>query len=326
MNPGIPWDELVVSWNAAKETRITVSARSVSGAEHSEWYVLGRWSTDPARGARTSVAGQSDHEGRVDTDTLLLRVRRPGVQLRLTFPSAQEAAGLRLLALAFTDSKRPSASPPLRALPRAWGVSIPVPIRSQTEFPEGIQSWCSPASLSMVLAHWAGRLSQPDLDLPVPVVAAGVNDPAWPGTGNWPFNTAFAGSFPSLRSCVARMNSLHDLEEWIAGGSPVIASVDGNRLRALSSAEPLAPSGHLVVVRGFTSTGDVEILDPGVPRERVAKTVPRAVFERAWMHSRRTTYLVWPSESPANFLKHSTQPVAVPPDRGTGGITGSPAS
>jgi hypothetical protein len=122
------------------------------------------------------------------------------------------------------------------------------------------------------------------------------------------------------------LNSLHDLEEWIAGGSPVVASVDGNRLRALTSAEPLAPSGHLVVVRGFTSTGDVEILDPGVPRERVAKTVPRAVFERAWMHSRRTTYLVWPSESPANLSKLSARPVAVPPDRGTGGITAFPAS
>ena len=160
----------------------------------------------------------------------------------------------------------------------------------------------------MVLAHWGRRLGRSDLDHPVPEVAAAVHDPAWPGTGNWPFNTAYAGSFTGLRSCVARFEGLGELEEWIAAGSPVIASVDATLLDERRSGS--APSGHLVVVRGITDHGDIEILDPGVSPERGARTVGRVAFERAWKYSLRTVYLVWPEDA-----SHG----AAPTDRGSGG-------
>jgi hypothetical protein len=306
VDPGIAWNELVVSWNVAPQSRVTVSARTVSDSGQSPWYILGKWSSDPSKGPRTSVNGQNDAEARVATDSLLVKVRRPRVEVRLAFPSSADADGLRLIALSFADSAR--TSPPRPAKRAAWGRRIEVPLRSQTLYPEGIQSWCSPTSLSMVLAHWGRRLGRPDLDHTVPEVAAAVHDPGWPGTGNWPFNTAYAGSFTGLNSCVTRLEGLGEVEEWIAAGSPVIASVDATQLDERRSGS--APSGHLVVVRGFSDHGDVEILDPGVSPERGARTVARAAFERAWRYSLRTVYLVWPQEESRG---------AAPANRGSGG-------
>jgi hypothetical protein len=306
VDPGIAWNELVVSWNVASRSRVTVSARTVSDSGHSPWYVLGKWSADPTKGPRTSVNGQSDAEAKVATDSLLLKQRRPRAEVRLTFPSSADADGLRLVALSFADSAR--TNPPASPSRTAWGRRLDVPLRSQTLYPEGIQSWCSPTSLSMVLAHWGQRLGRRDLDHPVPEVAAAVHDPGWPGTGNWPFNTAYAGSFDGLSSCVARFAGLGDLEDWIAAGSPVIASVDATQLDDRRSGS--APSGHLVVVRGFTERGDVELLDPGVSPERAARTIDRGAFDRAWTHSLRTVYLVWPQDESRG---------ATPADRGHGG-------
>ena len=312
VDPGIAWSELVVSWNADPATRLVISARSVSSAHTSDWFILGRWSADPARGPRTSVNGQDTVDARVATDTLVLHQRVPRAQVRLTFPTGGDAAGMRLVTLAFSDPTRPSR--PVPSDRRAWGNEIAVPIRSQADYPEGIQSWCSPTSLSMVLSHWAERLMRPELNVTVPSAAASVLDPGWPGTGNWPFNTAFAGSLPGLRSCVARLDSLRELEEWIASGSPVVASVSGTLLRGQGKIQ--AGEGHLVVVRGFSPEGDVVINDPGVSRERVRCTVPRALFDRAWAASHRTVYLVWPA----------TGTGARPADRSAGGPTPSRSS
>lgn len=313
VTPSVPWNELVVSWNAAPSTRLSVFARTVSDTGASGWYNLGHWSTDPTQGARTSVSGQADAEGRVATDTLMLRVRRPRIQVKVEFPESSDPGGLSLIALSVLDSARTNAvTPPPEK--RAWGKYLDVPLRSQVDFPEGIQSWCSPTSLSMGLAHWSKRLGIPALDLPVPTVAAAVKDPGWPGTGNWPFNTAFAGSLPGMHACVARLNSLREVEEWIAAGSPVITSVDANQLH--TPARTGGPSGHLVVVRGFTASGDVELLDPGVAHERAARVIPRDTFDRAWSHSGRTAYLLWPAKGGG----------AIPPPRGSGGLTPLKAS
>jgi hypothetical protein len=291
VDPGIPWSELVVSWNTEPATRLEISARSVSETHTSEWFILGRWSADPSRGPRTSVNGQDTPDARVATDTLILRRRSPRAQVRLVFPTGGDAAGLRLVVYSFSDPTRnPPPNPPDR---RAWGRELAVPIRSQADYPEGVQNWCSPTSLSMVLAHWAKRLARPELDVNVPTTAAAVLDPGWPGTGNWPFNTAFAGSLPGLRACVARLDDLREVEGWIAAGSPVVASVSGSLLRGLG--EIRAGEGHLVVIRGFSADSDVMINDPGVAPARGQRTIPRALFLRAWAASHRTVYFVWPA-------------------------------
>ena len=189
-----------------------------------------------------------------------------------------------------------STEPPAPIETNAWGRLLDLPVRSQADYPEGIHSWCSPTSLTMLLAHWGTTRNLADPALDVRSVAAAVQDPGWGGTGNWPFNTAYAGQHPGLIACVARLGGVGDLEQWILAGIPVAVSVSYAQLKGAS--EPRPGDGHLVVVSGFTSTGDVRVHDPGVARERVVRTFPRADFSRAWDHSSRTAYLVWPESMP----------------------------
>ena len=54
-----------------------------------------------------------------------------------------------------------------------------------------------------------------------PEVAAGVSDHGFKFlTGNWTFNTAFAGTLPGMRAYVI-FSDISELEDWIAAGIPV---------------------------------------------------------------------------------------------------------
>jgi uncharacterized protein YvpB len=208
------------------------------------------------------------------------------VQLRLTmYPPGSR---LKFVGLSFYAPIPPTDSP--ARTPSAGGEVLPVPERSQMAFPEG-GGWCSPTSTSMVLAFWANKLSRADLNKTVPEVAEGVNDPNWPGTGNWPFNTAYAGSFPGMRAYVTRLGGLNELELWIDSGMPVVASVAYGVLKGKQTTD-----GHLVVVAGFTQDGHVIVNDPGT-RLNVRKDFSRENFLKAWDHSKRTVYLIYPDSA-----------------------------
>jgi Peptidase_C39 like family len=168
-------------------------------------------------------------------------------------------------------------------------IELKVPQLSQLAYPGG-EVWCSPTSVSMILGYWSEKLHRPELARPVPEVAAAVYDPNWPGTGNWCFNMAYAGSFEGIQAFVTRMPDLQEVRKWISKGVPVALSVCYNRLRGLSE----KPSGHLVVCAGFTESGDVIVLDPGT-RQEIRKIIPVARLLHAWDHSSRTAYVIRPA-------------------------------
>jgi len=148
----------------------------------------------------------------------------------------------------------------------------------------GGAGWCSPTAVSMVLAH-AGRLP-PGTDtasFDVAAAAAEVFDPAYAGTGNWSFNTAWAAGLAD-HAFVTRLHDLREAEAFIAVGIPLVASV-AYPAGGLPGAPTHATDGHLVVIRGFTDAGDVVTNDPAAPTERtVRRTYDRGAFERAWLH------------------------------------------
>lgn len=299
LNAAIPWHELVVSWNTKlpPDAGLKVEARALYEDRATRFYALGLWSSDPQRHPRESVKSQQDADGDVQTDTLVLARPARQFQLRLTFAgcAADAPLPLRFLGVSVLDrDTEPPGLPPNRA---AWGRIIDVPPRSQLAHADG-QGWCSPTSTSMVLAHWADQLKRSDLDHPVPVVARAVHDPNWPGTGNWPFNTAFAGAHQGVRAYVTRLSDVSELEDWIAADLPVVVSVDYTVLKG----ENGPPSGHLIVCVGFTERGEVVVNDPGA-RHQVRRVFPRANLTAAWRHSRRTVYLIYPETA------------RVPPDR-----------
>ncbi len=196
-------------------------------------------------------------------DTLVLARRGGKVQVRLTLGGADaSAAALKYLGLSFCDSTaQPAAREPNRA---ARGKVIEVPERRQAEYPEE-KGWCSPTSLSMVLAYWSAAAHRPELNHTELEVARAVQDSDMAGTGNWPFNTAYAGSFPGVRAYVTRFDDISELEDWIAAGIAPIISVSS----WLTNDRHSGPdNGHLIVVVGFTKVGDVITNNPGVSVKR----------------------------------------------------------
>ncbi len=299
----LAWNELVLSWNAnaPNDTSLKFAARGLYPERNTKYYTLGVWSEDNANSPRESVNGQADDDGDVKTDTLVLKRSGARLQLRITLATGDEAIQpqIRYLGLSFLNTQAASLAPePKRG---AWGKIIPVPERSQVPYGER-QGWCSPTSTSMVLAYWAKALGRPELDLPVPEVAKGVYDRNWPGTGNWPFNTGFAGKFPGLRAYVTRLKDLSDLEGYVLAGVPIVLSVSYDLLYGRKVERN---SGHLIVCVGFTSEGEVVANDPWARLERgerVRKIIPRNNLEKAWKQSHNTAYVIHPESLTDQFL------------------------
>lgn len=299
---GMDWNELIVSWNADAPTGtyVKVEAQAILPDHTTKYYMMGNWSPDNVAFPRTSERHQKDSDGDVKTDTLELFRFADAAQLRVTLGGTNgEKPLLKFLGLSFSNTKiDPPAHKPDRA---AWGKIVPTPGISQNAYPEE-EGWCSPTSLTMVLQHWSKDLDRPEMHLDVPQVAAKVYDDQYHGTGNWPFNTAFAGGFPGMRSYVTRFNSISELEEWINAGIPVIISAPWHMLEP---GRPNTGNGHLTVCVGFTKDGDVVDNDPGTnPKKNVQHIYKREDVIKAWATSYNTVYLVYPVDAkiPKNRL------------------------
>ena len=303
---GMDWNQLVVSWNAAAPagTFLKVEARALSQGNPTRFYSLGWWSPDNLAFPRASQGAQKDADGEVKVDTLALNHLADAVQVRLTLGGLHhDTPALKLLGLSFCNTAiTPTVLPPHRA---AWGKIIPTPERSQQSYAGG-SGWCSPTSVSMALARWGTVAQRADWNLDAPAVAAGVYDHGfYHPTGNWPFNTAFAGSLTGMRAYVTRLSDISELEDWIAAGIPVMISA---RWDLLQDGRPLDLNGHLTICRGFTENGDLVINDPwtDLKVESVRHIYKRENVRRAWATSHNTVYLIYPenAEPPADRFGH----------------------
>ncbi len=295
-----PFTTAIASWNVQTPAGswIDVRLRARISDRWTSWYEMGHWSRERGGGHRHSVASSPDADGRVDTDTLTLTSAANAWQAQVSFhPGAGgEQATLSLLAVTTGDnSVARQASPDTRA----WGIDIDVPERTQRVFESpdalagGGDSWCSPTSVSMVMAYWAARTHHPQWDVDVPAAAAGTYDPVYDGCGNWPFNVAFASEH-GLAGWVERLSGMADLERYIVAGVPLIASI---RVAPgeLDGSPYVKTAGHLLVVRGFTSGGDVVVNDPYALPGHIRIVYRRAQFEHVWMGgSNGVVYVIAP--------------------------------
>ncbi|PRX50185.1 peptidase C39-like protein [Prauserella shujinwangii] len=305
--PGFDATELIASWNAGtpERTWLRIEARTrTAGGDRTAWYELGRWAHGDTDIRRTSVPGQSDEHARVSVDTL---VAKPGVrfrafQLRVTLYRARGGSATPVLraASAMTSRVPDRFTVPISAPGVARGIELPVPRYAQNihkgRYPEyggGGQNWCSPTSTAMVLDYWNAGPDEHELSwlpsgYPDPAVAHAARhtyDHAYEGTGNWPFNTAYAARY-GLRAHVTRLHSLAELERYIARGVPVITSQSFLE-RELDGAG-YGTAGHLMVVIGFTQDGDVIVNDPAADSSAGVRNVyPRAQFETIWQRTLR---------------------------------------
>ncbi|WP_332307170.1 peptidase C39 family protein [Saccharomonospora marina] len=299
--------ELIASWNARtpEDTwlRVEAAARTRDG-EHTRWYVLADWAYGDRDIRRTSVAGQRDAHGSVDVDTL---AAAPGVtfvsyRLRVTLHRREGSrATPTLTAVGAMASRLAERFEVATSEPqRDGGFELAVPRFAQyvhrgrfVEYGGGGEHWCSPAATEMVVEYWGKGPSERELswlpsDCPDPGVvhaARHTYDYAYQGTGNWPFNTAYAAHY-GLNARVTRLPDLAELRRHVASGVPVITSLSFRR-DELDGAG-YGSAGHLMVVAGFTDSGDVIVNDPaGETADAVRRVYPRAQFETAWQRTRR---------------------------------------
>lgn len=273
-----PLNWAVAAWNA-RAGRVEVQIRVATPGGWSPWFSFGSWSPS---GERRSIRDQVvPGVGKLDTDTLLLE--RP-VQVWQVKVRLSEGATVARLFIATALREHRSPDDPRRA---AWGCEIDVPAYSQMIYPNGGNVWCSPTSLAMVMAHYGTTHSIPDQ------VAPGVYDSVYRGTGNWPFNTAYAGAH-GFAAWVDRFPGFAELEDCIIARTPVIASVSYSD-EWLENAPIGQTGGHLLVVRGFTAAGDVIVNDPAAPQnETVRRVYKREQFRRAWLDRGGVVYMVRP--------------------------------
>jgi hypothetical protein len=123
-------------------------------------------------------------------------------------------------------------------------------------------------------------------DRVVPHVARMTYDANLRGTGNWPFNTAYAAVLTG-EGFVTRLRNLREAQRFIAAGIPVVASVAFGR-GELDGAPISSTNGHLMVIVGFRANGDVVVNDPAAStRAGVRRTYDRGQFEDAWLQRLR---------------------------------------
>ncbi len=287
-----PFDEIVVSWNATcpPGSWLMPEARARTMNGWTRWYSMGWWTHDGSLFHRSSVKGQTDGDGQVKTDTIVLNRPSTTAQVRIKLCSLASGA-CPALHLVACDLSSPNCSAQPFVLKAA---RLEVPELSQLSYSPHGGVWCSPTSVAMVMNYWAEKMGRSDWETGVAAAAAGIHDEAWDGTGNWAFNTAFAGSHEGMLAYCARLDGFGEVAEWITRGVPVILSISNNILHGRS--DP-SGGGHLLVCVGFDDKGNVIVNDPYTKLdrgERVRRTYPREKLLEAWRESRCLAYLIYP--------------------------------
>lgn len=272
-----PFNDLVASWNAdiPADASLRMEARVRRAGRWTKWYKLARWE----KGAPSSFGKQEDADGSVDVDSLRLKRKADAFRYRITLVSSRKRpARLTRAAAAYADTTvDPVSKRRFRQGP--WVRELKVPRRSQmTVKADYRKSICSPVSVSMILAFW-GR------DIPIPRMVKAARDRETGLYGNWPLNVAAAAA-EGLAGHVARLPSLEALQDEIAAGRPVAVSITFAK-GGLSGAPLKQTRGHLLVVTGFTSKGDVIVNDPAAPSSATVRRVyKRREFARVWLNNK----------------------------------------
>lgn len=323
---GFAATSVVVSWAARTPASswIEVAVRGQSGPDGgwSPWLVMARWAEADEEIHPTTVGKQQIDGVAVDTDEVRIDPDHAwnAVQVRVALlrrsGGADEPRLTRLGVLTSAVPRGPKAKlPPTSAPTVSAPIELAVPAYSQQlhrdsypRYDGGGQSWCSPTSVSMVLAYFDAlpppheyAWVEPQLaDRFVPYVARQCFDHAYDGAGNWAFNAAYAGT-RGLEAFVTRLRSLAEAEAFVAAGIPLVLSLafDGDELDGAG----YDTKGHLLVLIGFTAAGDPIVNDPAshrIPSDDEVRTVYRRdQIEALWLRSSGgVAYVLHPPEVP----------------------------
>ncbi|WP_330456651.1 peptidase C39 family protein [Streptomyces sp. NBC_00820] len=305
----VPATEVIASWNAHTPdgTWLQVELQGTyTDGTATPWYVMGRWAAGDQDIKRTSVDDQTDGKSTIWTDTFAIDDASTGLRLvsyrlRLTL---YRKPGTRLTPTVWRLGAIGSDIPDRFTVPASTpglAQELAVPRYSQEihkgqypQYDNGGEAWCSPTSSQMIIEYWGGRLTPEQLSWVDPTYADPQVDNAarftydyqYTGCGNWPFNAAYAATYPGLQGVVTRLASLSELETLVAAGIPAITSQ--SFLKTELTGAGYGTSGHLMTVIGFTADGDVIANDPASPSDPAVRRVYlRREFENIWLRTKR---------------------------------------
>lgn len=315
-----PIDTLNPSWQAITPPGSSVNSelRIYNSHGWSPWFQMGLW-TFGNTPVRTSTNGQKDLVfGRVFTDTYVNTTNNPvrAYQTRMVLnASGNNRPVVRQVAVQAATTRAFTQVSPTTMRHK---IDLPVPRLSQyvlegayPAYGGGGEAWCSPTGIAMVLRYYGTGPSDSDINAlpPDPVLdsiphrangeaayaAIHTYDTAYEGTGNWPFNTAYAAHY-NLDTAVRVFPDLRSIEAEIKRGNPVEVSIAWDNTNANPSDDlpgtGIARSdGHLIVIRGFTANGDVITNDPATHagNSDVRRVYNRVAFERQWLNASNGT-------------------------------------
>jgi hypothetical protein len=314
---GFAATSLIPSWSITTPggTWARIDVRVRSGATIGSWDTVARWAGSTSRVKRSSYSAQTDDLARLSTDTVIANAGQSFDQYQvrvLLYRPTGSSSTPTLHAANAAAATYTSRSAATSATTMTATVDLPVPRSSQMihrgHFPQwggGGEAWCSPTSTSMVMRYFSKGPKRSaysswskGADSFVDHAARHTYDHQYKGTGNWPFNTAYAAGY-SLDTFVTRLGSLQDAEAYIRAGIPLVASVAFGRGELTGSPISSTP-GHLMVIRGFTASGQVIANDPaGSQNSNVRRVYSRAQFEKAWLNgSGGVVYVIRPTSVP----------------------------
>jgi hypothetical protein len=291
-------DELIASWNAVTPvgTWMEVLVRAQLDGRWTKWYNLGIWASGLETIERHSVRLQGDGDGYVAVDTLVISNKKAiasAYQLKIRLFSEYDVPtpSVHYVSAAYSTTP-PKKSEPSSGNPDYWNTLLAVPQCSQMVYPDGGNVWCSPTSTAMVVAYWENYVGP--CEPTVRAAVEGIYDWIYDGTGNWPFNTAYAATH-GLQASVRRFTSMNEIEAWVAQGVPVVFSYAWNK-GDLTGAAVTSSNGHLSVVVGFDGQGNPIVNDPAAGSDAdVQRTYLRSELESVWLEaSGGTVYLIKP--------------------------------
>jgi len=285
----MPSTEFIPSWNGAVPANcgMRLELRTARRGDWSPWLYFGSWGKTPKTLERVTWFG----DGEVYIDNLILERSATAVQVRVTLFSYELERGvspqIRRIALSYSGYAPEIAAADLASIKlekSQWARDLKVPFRTQKDAPPALSNQiCSPTSVSMVMQYFG--VNRPTIEN-----ALAIYDSEYDLFGNWARAVERAGEF-GLDGWVQRFRNWEQVKEQIAKGQPVIASI-AFRNGEFDSAVISRTNGHLIVIRGFTSDGDVIVNDPASRDKGEGAIYKAEELGRAWFGHGGVGYVI----------------------------------
>ena len=279
-----PFDELMISWNAARPAKgrylFYVSAKLEAW---SPWFLYAVWGSE---GQSSFLSELEESSIRVYQDALevLEGKKATGFQMRVVLDGDASLEDLHSLHV-YINSDRSEKS--FQETSYSHPIYLQVAGLSQMILHhDRYDDLCSPTSTAAVLRYLSSNKGIDPVEF-----AERVWDNGFDIFGNWVFNVAEA--FTELGqewSCwVERFNSFHEIYQKLDQGIPVIVSVKG----PLVGSFLYYTGGHLMAVIGYDPDNQrVICMDPAAPSDEEAHiSYALSDFLQAWSGRGRVVYV-----------------------------------